>query len=566
MAANGQYDGPLESLVRDVHTKLEQHSHRMEQAIMNQQWRLEACMRALGIDQTGAPIPLNVYDPVLESDMDTQVVQNPGGTNAPVVIVGEGKSGSDAAATPTVNRGSTMLLNQTAHDDHHDSHQDAAQTTRRSSSTSEINGPRKSCCQPIVEHSHFNHVVGVIILLSGLLICIDADYIAREPGSTTHPVIMVFETVFFVIFLVELLMRMETYRWIFFTGEDWRWNVFDSVVVLTAAIEETVKLIQLLGARPDDSAEGLTIFKLMRIMKLTRAIRLVRVFKAFRELRIMVISIISTLRTLFWSVVCTLMIMAGFAVYLVTIVSDHQASAGPSAWAVQYFGSMPAGMLSLFAASTGGVDWQNISDALWDVSPTACIAFLGYVSMMAYAIMNILTGICVNNANRAAEDDFDLSFHEERSKHKNVITSLKNIFHGADTRGEGTLTWTDLDKHLHDQQVRALFKKIDLETWHLKSFFEMMGADEGDEEPSIGIDAFIRGCLRLRCTVKNIDLMASRHDESEHFGKRLHEIRDQVALLHNAVMRSNAMLHNNGQRDLSGPSNWSSWGNLACRQ
>jgi len=229
------------------------------------------------------------------------------------------------------------------------------------------------------------------------------------------------------------------------------------------------------------------------------------------------------------------------------------------AWARQYFGSMPKGVLSLFQASTGGIDWHIISDTLWDVSPSACMAFLGFISMMTFAIMNILTGIAVNNANRAAEDDFDLSFHQERSKHKNVITGLKNIFHSTNALGDGCITWSDLDKHLRDQQVRALFKKIDLETWHLKTFFDMMGAEEADEEPRIQIDSFIRGCMRLRCTVKNIDLMASRHDESEHLTKRLHEIRDSVILLHNTVLRIQATM-----LDRKENSTWSSLGDLAC--
>jgi len=275
----------------------------------------------------------------------------------------------------------------------------------------------------------------------------------------------------------------------------------------------------------------------------------------------MVMSIISTLRTLFWSIVCMVMIMAGFAVYLVTIVSDYQAIEGSNVWARQYFGSMPVGVLSLFQASTGGIDWHVLSDDLWNVSPPACIAFLGFISMMTFAIMNILTGIAVNNANRAAEDDFDLSFHEERSKHKTVISSLKNIFHSADTRGEGSITWSDVDKHLRDQQVRALFKKIDLDPWHLKTFFDMMGSEEADEEPSIQIDSFIRGCMRLRCTVKNIDLMASRHEESEHMAKRLHDIRDSVTLLHSAVMRIQATM-----LEQKGHSTRSSWSDLACSQ
>jgi len=243
------------------------------------------------------------------------------------------------------------------------------------------------CLSPIVSNPRFNHIVGIIIILNGILICVDADFVAKNPGSELPTAFLVNETVFFVIFLVELLLRIQVFRLEFFIGEEWRWNWFDTIVVITAAAEEMMKLIQLLGSKGKVTAEGLSIVKLMRIMKLTRAVRIVRVFKTFRELRIMVTSIVSTLRTLFWSVLCTLMIMAGFAVYLVTVVSDYQAEAGSKEWARQFFGSMPTGMLSLFQASTGGVDWREISSPLWNASPPACIAFLGYISMMAYAIV-----------------------------------------------------------------------------------------------------------------------------------------------------------------------------------
>merc|ERR1719410_2586237 len=79
--------------------------------------------------------------------------------------------------------------------------------------------------------------------------------------------------------------------------------------------------------------------------------------------------------------------------------------------------------------------------------------------------------------------------------------------------GKGVLSWEQLKVHLGDPKVRAYFKKIDLEPWHLRSFFQLLKV--GDEEPEVDIDQFIRGCMRLRCNVKNIDLMAALHENSE---------------------------------------------------
>jgi len=573
-ASTMRFEALLSHVQGNLSNCILEHGRRMELAMLNQQVRLEACMRALGVEEPSYPfastgcVSVDLSRPMAPPGTWSPLPPEPNTENGILAVVPvPGKPASQANGQIIPGR-SSQILNRTNDATHHDLHPGTAQagprpSLRRSSSNVNGNGGKPTRLAALVEHPYFNHVIGLVILANGLFICIDADFIARNPGKDVPRAYLIIETVFFLIFLIELLLRICVYRWVFCAGEEWRWNWFDALVVVTAAIEETVKLVEAIGVfSSGDSAEGLTVFKLMRIMKLTRAIRIVRVVKAFRELRIMVMSIISTLRTLFWSIVCMVMIMAGFAVYLVTVVSDHEAMEGRTEWAQRYFGSMPAGMLSLFQASTGGMDWHMVSDGLWSTSPAACCAFFGYISMMTYAILNILTGICVNNANRAAEDDFDLSFHQERSKHKNVITSLKNILHGGDASGAGTITWSDLDIHLHNAEVRALFKKIDLEPWHLKSFFDMMGADEDEEEASIDIDQFIRGCMRLRCTVKNIDLMASRHDESEHSAKRLHKIEESVKQIRDAVLQNHAALlrldHQNGH------SSRTIWDSISC--
>lgn len=150
--------------------------------------------------------------------------------------------------------------------------------------------------------------------------------------------------------------------------------------------------------------------------------------------------------------------------------------------------------------------------------------------MMGFAIMNILTGICVNHANRVAEEDFELSFHAERTKHRAVLASLKTILHNADQSGQGTITWSTLEELLDDQDVRNLFKKIDLESFHLKHFFDLMGDD--NSAANIEIEQFLRGCMRLRCNVKNIDLMAGVHQEAAKTAKHLNDLQSSVAEIH----------------------------------
>merc|ERR1712079_470041 len=152
------------------------------------------------------------------------------------------------------------------------------------------------------------------------------------------------------------------------------------------------------------------------------------------------------------------------------------------------------------------------------------------------AIMNILTGICVNNAHKAADDDMDLCTENVLKNDENVVRLRKILVDGRKSNGtvssldaldEGAkLTWPQLKVHLGDPRVRAYFKKIGLEPWHLRSFFQLLKA--GDEEPAVDLDQFIRGCMRLRCNVKNIDLMAALHENKEYETRRVKELQYSI--------------------------------------
>jgi len=336
---------------------------------------------------------------------------------------------------------------------------------------------------------------------------------------------------------VELLFRISVLRCRFFIGAEWTWIVFDALVMLFAGIEEIMKLV----AKGNNVFSNVTVLRAMRIIKLTRGFRIIRLMKMFRELRIILMSILSTIRTLFWSVVCLLMMMSMFGVYFSTVIADYQAEVGTDPNMAMYFGSMPAVMISLFQATTGGLDWRELSDLLLRASTQGFVVFLGYISMMVYAFMNIIIGICVNNAGKAAEDDFDNCVHEELPKHNSVVVTLCKILrksHGEEHGVCDTLTWPELEQHLTDPKVRGFFKRIELEPWHLRSFFELLKVSGEDEEPSISIDQFIHGCMRLRCNIKNIDMMALRHEMEEVIVRHISEVKHVVNKLLVADQRS----------------------------
>jgi len=290
-----------------------------------------------------------------------------------------------------------------------------------------------------------------------------------------------------------------------------------------------------IAKRESVGARQVTTLRVLRATKLTKIIRMIRIFKVFRELRIMVVSIIATFRTLFWALVCLMMIMSSFAVYFITVVADHQRATGPQQEYEVFFGSLITSMIALFQATTGGFDWREMSDMLWNISPASSYVFFVYISMMQYAILNIITGICCTTAGKTAEDDLEVSRRAEELRHDGVAAKLKQILQKADVDGTGNISWGHLEKLLHDSNIRNDFKRLDLEPWHLQNFFEVLRTSDGTDEPSMAIEQFIRGCMRLRCSVKNIDLIAANYEQQESHIQHFHELNSKMDELHKAL-------------------------------
>jgi len=377
----------------------------------------------------------------------------------------------------------------------------------------------------------FGFLCGVMIFFNAILILLQTDYSARNPSGQTPSIYLSGETVFFVFFAMELALRIWVGRSDFFTGDEWRWHYLDVVIVLAAACEEVVKYME----QGSTVAKKATFLRVMRILKIGRITRMFRVVRLFKYLRIMVTSIVATMMTLFWSIVCLVMIMITFATFFLTVVSDHQSTNGPHPELDPFFGSMTAMIISLFQITTGGFDWREMSSLLMEFSPLSVAVLCLYVSMMEYAILNILTGICCTTANKTTEDDMDITMHEEQQRQDCATAKLRKYFHLHDTSGNGEITWKQLDRYLNDPLVRSSFKRLDLERWHLQSFFDMIDTND-DGEASINIDHFIRGCTRLRCNVKNIDLVASGYEGQQVCKKQYLELLRKVDAMHHFLM------------------------------
>merc|ERR1719215_1553139 len=101
-------------------------------------------------------------------------------------------------------------------------------------------------------------------------------------------------------------------------------------------------------------------------------------------------------------------------------------------------------MESLFQATSNGLDWRTLSEILSRVSVVAQLMLYAFISLMMYAVMNILTGLCLATASKAADDDLEYTIHEELQQENSVVAKLRRILHGGDGVHTDYIEWEQL--------------------------------------------------------------------------------------------------------------------------
>ena len=180
------------------------------------------------------------------------------------------------------------------------------------------------------------------------------------------------------------------------------WNVFDTLLVVASLVDTF------------SSTSGVTLsyVRVLRVMRLTKTLRVIRLlrFASFvRHLRLMLIAIMECAVPLLWAVVLLFFLMFVFSVIFMQGVTNFIREAGPNDVIVErllvYFNGLTMTLLTLFMSISGGVSWGEVVQLLLEISDLFGVLFVLYVATMVLALLNIVTGIFVNEAVAMAQMD-----------------------------------------------------------------------------------------------------------------------------------------------------------------
>lgn len=362
------------------------------------------------------------------------------------------------------------------------------------------------CCDfiaTLVMSKPFEYGVMLMVLVNAIMIGFETEHMASAETAQSTLGFRICESLFCLVFTVELLLRMIVLGPDFFRVKGWEWNWADCIVVTLQIVEELTIIFSGYTGAGGNGVLNFSFVRILRVLRLVRVVRIMRVLRYMSELRTLIFSISSSLKPLAWTIVLIMMMIYICAIYFTQLVTDHFHSTpgdAPHPDLKHYFGSLGSSFLSLFECITGGVDWDTVLDPLRrEISPLLVPVFCLYIAFAVLAMLNTITGVFVESSIRSARDQTD-NF---------MLNTVREAFLSAGGSITGVMTMEGLETQLDTPHMKAYFKSIDVDTSQAKGLFLLLDRDGSGE---IDFEEFLSGCLRLRGPTKALDLQILTHE------------------------------------------------------
>jgi len=352
-----------------------------------------------------------------------------------------------------------------------------------------------------VESSWFRLVIAILITLNSILIGVETEYRAATNNLRDTRFFKVSETFFCMGFTIEICLRIFAYRGQFFQSDGWCWNVFDTVVVGLQLVEQVLPIFIHDGLFLD-----LSIFRILSILQQVRITRLIRVLRLIEDLRTIVSSIISSMKFFAWTMLLLFMMVYLFSVLFMEAYLNVDIETATHADDLKYwYGCLSRTALTLFEAIAGGVSWDEaVKPVISDVSPFMGVVFCCYILGVVFAMMNVVTGVFVEQAIRTAQQDKD----------QYMTSHISDLFFTPDHNR--VITWEEFRKKMNCNEMQEYFKSINVDPNEARGLFDLLDVDGNGE---VDAHELINGCLRLRGGAKALELSLLMQETLRMFSK-----------------------------------------------
>lgn len=176
-----------------------------------------------------------------------------------------------------------------------------------------------------------------------------------------------------------------------------------------------------------------------------------------------------------------------------------------------YYNSLYQTMYTLYLSITSGVSWREPAAPLMKLSWMLGTFFSVYIAFAVLCVLNIITGVFVENAKQMTEDDEDMVLMEQLETRRKWFEEVKVLFEAADVDGSGCLNAEEFSIQLQDIRMQAWFRKIgvQVESYSAAGLFQLL---DFDGDGSLDLDEFAIALQQVHGPARSIDVAKIAHD------------------------------------------------------
>lgn len=377
----------------------------------------------------------------------------------------------------------------------------------------------------------------LVIFLNAMFEAYETDIEISSYNKGATRIVIFMDLSFLTFYCIEIALKFVLHRGYFFANTDVRWNIFDLCLVMSTLVEHVLQSFAAAHIAAD-----VKFMRSMRILKLAKALHVVRMFRFITEFRLIMNSVLGCLLSFFWSFVVLLFIIYIWALVFVKGVASflresHRLGDMDPVLEEElliWFGSTRKSMLALYMAVSGGDDWHVIYSIVEHTGPRNAVIFLIYILFIQIAVMNIVTGMFVENAMKLAEPDRADIALRNRKAYMAEAAALEKICRDMDKDKNGGISEAEFyAAYATNPKFRDHLSALGLHIHDAEMFFNLLSTTRDEDEDEVGIDAFVACCLKLRGVATSLDL---QHVEMQI--KHLHRAqrqfnKDYISLLKN---------------------------------
>jgi len=363
----------------------------------------------------------------------------------------------------------------------------------------------------IVDSPYFEGSTSLVIILNSIFMIYTTNYDIDHLNAEPTRLIFWAEFAFMLFYCVELAVKVQVHRFHFFCGgSNMWWNWFDVVVVIFGVFSQILTFATLANG----SSANLTFMRTARILKLAKLSRTVRLMHQFDEMRLILNSLLGSLANLGWSIAMLALIFYLFALVFVQLTASWMASEivdevdGTKLEVLRLrlspFGSVQNAMLTLYMSCTGGDDWVNFYNAIQEIGWVGSTLFVFFIAFMQIAVLNILTGIFVEQAMKLAPPDRDRMAFELTKAEIEEANELRKMCIEMDINGDGTIRKDELCEYIEEgNKLKAFLMTLGLNLKDADNFWDII---DRHHDAAIDIETFVAECMKLKGPATNFDL------------------------------------------------------------